>query len=137
MTAESASDRQQQWALVVRRAFGIPDLFVDEDAREALIGYLGDQLEENGWQNPTRGVCEPILDALMGLGAIGDLDDRLLSAEPRRAAAYQLLDTGLSKVDPQHLVFDASFEYPPEVVALAQQVLDRVGRYLREQPFGD
>jgi hypothetical protein len=82
-------------------------------------------------------VCEPILDALMGLGAIGDLDDRLLSAEPRRAAAYQLLDTGLSKVDPQHLVFDASFEYPPEVVALAQQVLDRVGRYLREQPFDD
>ena len=134
MTAESASDRQQQWALVVRRSFGIPDPVSNEDAREALIGSLRDQLHENGWQSPTRGTAEPIVDALIAFGTSGDLDDRLL---PPGDAAYRLIDKGLSAVDPEHLVFDMMFEYPPEVVAAIQQLLDRVSQYVREQSLGD
>jgi hypothetical protein len=130
MNAESTSDRQQQWELVVRRSFGIPDRVAGEDARKTLIGFFQDQLEENGWQSPTRGMCEPILDSLMALGASEDLDDRLLSAEMRRDAAYRLIDRGIAEVDPLHLVFDVRFEYPPQVVAVVQQVLDRIVQYI-------
>jgi hypothetical protein len=134
MTAESASDRQQQWVRIVRRSFGVPDLIPHAEARNALIGSLEDQLRENGWRSPTREIAEPMVDALMGLGAGEDVDDRLL---PAADAAHRLLEKGTTVVDPQHLVFDMMSEYPPEVVAVAQQVLDRVGQYVREQPVGD
>ena len=134
MTAESASDRQQQWALVVRRSFGIPDLASNEDAREALVRSLQDQLQENGWQSLTRGTAEPIVDALIALGASGDQDDRVL---PPRDAAFRLIDKGLSVIDPEHLVFDMAFEYPPEVVAAVEQMLVRVSQHTREQSLGD
>jgi hypothetical protein len=145
MTAESVSDRQQQWVLVVRRSFEISDVVSDEDARKALIGHLQEQLEGNGWQSPTRGIAEPLVDALMALGASGDIDDQLLPAGlgvsaptfTTRDAAYRLLDKGLTVVDPEHLVFDSMSELPSEVVGTAQQILDRVFEYVRKQPFGD
>jgi hypothetical protein len=137
MTDESPSDRQQQWELVVRRSFGISDLVAKRDAREALIRNFEDQLHENGWHIPSRGTAEPIVDALMALGAIEDLDDPTLTTRTTRDSAYRLIEKGLAVIDPEHLVFDMSFEYPREVVAAAEQVLDRVGRYVREQQFGD
>jgi hypothetical protein len=70
----------------------------------------------------------------MALATSGDVDDRLL---PAGDAAYRLLYEGTTLVDPQHLVFDVMSEYPPEVVAVAQQALDRVGHYVREQPLVD
>ena len=144
MTAESASDRQQQWVLVVRRSFEIPDLVGNEDAREALIGHLLEQLQENGWQSPTRGTAAPIVDALMAFGASEEIDDQLLPVGLGLSAptfttqdvAYRLLDRAMTVVDPEHLVFDVMSELPPEVVAVTQQVLDRVFQYVREQPFG-
>lgn len=137
MNAESGSHRQQQWLLVVRRSFGISDLATNEEARNALIESFQDDLQENGWQNPTRGMCEPLLDALLAMGASGDLEDGLLAAEMRRDDAYRLIDKGIAEVDPMHLVFDQRFEYPPEAVAAAQQVLDRIFQYVREHPFDD
>ncbi len=144
MTAESASDRQLQWELVVRRSFGISDLVADNDARETLIGCFEDQLRANGWQSLTRGIAEPIVSALMVLGANGELDDYLpaelglsVATFTSRDAAYRLLDHGMTVVDPEHLVFDMMSEFPPEVVATAQQVLYRIGQYARQQPFGD
>jgi hypothetical protein len=134
MTAESASDRQQQWELVVRRSFGIPDLVSSKDAREALVESFQDQLLENGWQSLTRGTAEPIVDALMALGASGDQDDGLF---PPRDAAYRLIDKGLSVIDPERLAFDMMFEYPPEVVAAVEQMLVKVSQHAREQPLGD
>ena len=129
----------------MRRSYGISDRVADKDAREALIECFEDQLHENGWQSVTRGIAEPIVDALMALGANGELDDHLLPAElglssatfTTRDAAYRLLDKGMTVVDPEHLVFGVMFEYPTEVFAAAQQVLDRIGQYAREQPFGD
>ena len=137
MNAESGSDRQQRWLLVVRRSFGISDLVSNEEARRALIEAFRDDLQENGWPNPTRGMCEPLLDALLAMGASGALEDRLLAADVPQDAAYRLIDTGIAEVDPMHLVFDRRFEYPPEAVAAAQQVLDQVFQYLREHPFDD
>jgi hypothetical protein len=137
MNAESGSHRQQQWLLVVRRSFGISDLVSNEEGRNALIENFQVDLRENGWQNPTRGMCEPLLDALLAMGASGDLADRLLAAEVPRDAAYRLIDKGIAEVDPMHLVFDKRFEYPPEAVAATQQVLDRIMHYLREHPFDD
>jgi hypothetical protein len=137
MNAESDPHRQLQWLLVVRRSFGISDFVSNEEARNALIENFQDNLQENGWQNPTRGMCEPLLDALLAMGESGDLADRLLAAEAPRDAAYRLIDKGIAEVDPMHLVFDKRFEYPPEAVAATQQVLDRVIQYLREHPFDD
>src|SRR5580692_11538923 len=121
MSARPNSDRQQRWVLVVRRSFGIPDLVSNEDAREAIIGSLLEQLQENGYRSPTRGAAEPIVDAFIAFGVGGNLDDSLL---PPGDAANQLIDKGLSEIDPEHLVFDMMFEYPPEVVAAVQQLLD-------------
>lgn len=143
MTAESATDRQRRWELVVRRSFEISDLVSHDDARRILIGQLQAQLEENGWQSPTRGTAEPIVDALMALGANEEIVDHLLpvgtgySVPPftTRDAAYRLLDRGLTVVDPEHLVFDPMSELPPEVVGTAQQVLDRICDYVRKQPW--
>ena len=145
MTAESASDRQQQWVLVVRRSFEISDVVSDEDARKQLIRHFQDQLEEHGWQLPTRGIAEPIVDALVALGASGDIDDQLLPTGidlsapsfTTREAAYRLLEKGLAVVDPEHLVFDPMSELPSEVVGAAQLVLDRICTYVRAQPFVD
>jgi hypothetical protein len=145
MNAESASDRQRQWVLVVRRSFEISDVVSSEDARSELIRHFQDQLEENGWDLPTRGIAEPIMDALVALGASGDRDDQLLptgidlsaSSFTTREAAYRLLEKGLTVVDPEHLVFDSMSELPSEVVSAAQQILDRICAYLRAQPFVD
>ncbi len=137
MNAESDPHRQQQWLLVVRRSFGISDLVSNEEGRNALIETLQDDLQENGWQNPTRGMCEPLLDALLAMGTSGDLADRLRAAEVPQDAPYRLIDKGIAEVDPMHLVFDKRFEYPPEAVAATQQVLDRIIQYLREHPFDD
>jgi hypothetical protein len=119
--------------LVVRRSFGIPDLVANEDAREVLVGSFEEQLRQNGWQSPSRVIAEPMVDALMALEPNGGLDDRLLPVDD---AAFRLLDRGTTVVDSQHLVLDVTSEYPPEIVAVAQHVLDRVGHYVREQPFG-
>ena len=70
------------------------------------------------------------MDALIAFGVGGDLDDSLL---PPGDAANRLIDEGLSEIDPEHLVFDMMFEYPPEVVEAIQQLLDRVSQYLRDQ----
>lgn len=143
MTAESASYRQHQWALVLRRSFGIPDLVDDDGARQALIASFQNQLQETGWQGPTRAIAEPLVTALMALEASGDLDDRLLPAGLGASgdapitpdAASRLIDRGMTVVDPEHLVFDVMGNYPTEVVVVAQQVLDRVCQHVREQPF--
>jgi hypothetical protein len=86
-----------------------------------------------------------MLDALIALGASGDLDDQMLPEELRvpaesvntRDAAHRILDKGISVVDPEYLVYDTRSEYPPEIVAVAQQVLDLIFAYIREQPFDD
>jgi hypothetical protein len=137
MNGEPDSPRQQQWHLVVRRSFGISDAVANEDARKALIEIFQAELRENGWQNPTRGMCEPLLDGLLALGTSGDLDDHLFSAEVGHNDAHRLIDKGIAEVDPLHLVFDTRFEYPPEAVAAAQHVLNRVFQYARENPFAD
>ena len=140
MTAASGSDRREQWALVIRRSFAIPDDVGADDARKTIIGYLEGQLRENGWQGPTRTVAEPIVDALIAAGAGGDRDDPLAllsnATFTGRDAAHRLLVMGLMIVDPEHLVFDARSGYPPEIIAAVEQVVDRVSHYVRELPFG-
>jgi hypothetical protein len=86
-----------------------------------------------------------MLEALIALGASGDLDDQMLPTELRvsadsvttRDAAHRLLDKGISVVDPEYLVYDTRSEYPPEIVAVAQHVLDLVFAYIRKTPFED
>lgn len=135
-------ERQQQWTLVVRRSFGISDLVGDEEATKALIGRVQDQLQESGWQGPRRAVAEPMVHALLGLETSGDLDDRLVPTglgisaptSVSREAACRLIDKGMTVVDPEHLVFDMSGDYAPEVVVVAQKVLDQICQYVCEQP---
>lgn len=145
MTAESDSDRQQRWTLVVRRSFGVPDLLDAEQARRELVRCLEEQLLESGWRSATRAVADPLVDALLGWGVHGDPDDFPFAVAgavpvgpfPTRDAARQLIDQGLSVADPEHLVFDPTEEYPPEVVAVAALALERVFRYEGDQLSGE
>jgi hypothetical protein len=145
MTSDSSSDPHEHWTYVARRSFGIPEAVDNEEARKLLVSHIEMKLQENGWRNAPHAIAQPMLDALIALGASGDLDDQLLPPELRasaegvtgRDAAHRLLDKGISVVDPEYLVFDMRSEYPPEVVAVAQEVLDLIFEYLREQPFDD
>lgn len=144
MDGESASDRHRRWTLIVRRSFGIPDTVADHDAREELVRSLEEQLHENGWEAPARAIAQPLVEALMALGRGGDPDDRLLPAMlvfsaatfTSRAAAYRLLESGTRIVDPEQLVFDVASGYPREIIAVAQEALERVSHYLRAESFG-
>ena len=145
MSNESDPDRQQQWTLCVRRSFGIPDVVGDEDARREIVRSFEDRLRENGWRSATRAIADPLVDAMLVMGASGDLDDLLLIAEqntvedtsPTRDAAHRVIARGLTVVDPEHLAFDVRSGYPPEIVETAGGVLDQVLQYRREHPYGD
>jgi hypothetical protein len=123
-----------QWEIVVRRSFGISDLVAKNEARETLIRFFEDELRVNGWHSAPRAVAQPVVDSLMVLEVIGDLSDPTFTT---RDGARRLVGHGIGVVDPEHLVYDARFEYPTEIVAAAQQMLARVEQYVREQPFGD
>ena len=143
MSATANWDREQ-WALVVRRSFEIPDPVSDGEAQDVLVGRVEELLRDNGWTSATRAVAEAVLEALVVMGASGDLDNLIPAADvsrsdpsvPTREAALRVLDTGTTIVDPEDLVFDGSGDYPPEIVASVQQVLDLVNHYLGEHPLG-
>lgn len=145
MSDESDSDRQQQWVLSVRRSFGISDLVGDEDARKEIVRCFEERLRENGWQIATRAISDPLVEAMIVMGASGDLDDLLLVAEqsisaetsPTRDAAHRVIDRGLTIVDPEHLAFDVRSGHPSEIVTTADDVLYQVLQYMREHPYGD
>lgn len=128
----------------MRHSLGIADLVSERDAREALIRTVEDELYNSGWRGPTRAIAAPVVEALMELGAIGDLDDDHLlrgklpppaASVASRDAAHRILDRGWTIVDPENLVFDRASECPPEVVIAVEQVLNRIGEYMRGQPF--
>jgi hypothetical protein len=114
----------------VRRSFGISDVVADHDARETLIRRFEDELEVTGWQSAPRAVAQPLVDSLMMLEVIGDLNDSNVTTQDR---AYRVVENGIAVVDPEHLVLDTRFGYPPEIVAATQQMLGRVEKYLGEQ----
>lgn len=134
MTRGSASDPQGQWQIVVRRSFGISDLVANEDARETLVRCFEDELQVSGWQSAPRAVAQPLVDSLMLLEVVGSLSDPAFTTRDR---AHRIVAHGIGVIDPEHLVYDARFEYPPEIVVAVQQMLARVEQYVREPPFDD
>lgn len=143
MTDASGADRRQQWVLVVRRSFGIADEVSHEDARGVLVEVIEAQLRASGWQRAPHAVAGPMVDVLMAFGANDCLDEKFLPVElpdsgdapARRDLAHRLVDEGMTRVDPEHLVFDARGEQAPEVVATAEVALGRVFEYVRAQPL--
>lgn len=144
MDVESPSGRHSEWTIVVGRSFGIPDTVGHLDARRIIIQSIEGQLQENGWQGATRAIAEPMLDALIELGANGGLDACLLPAEvgasadiaSTRDAAHRVMDRAIAVVDPEHLVIDVPGEYPSEILLTARHSVDQVVIYLREQSSG-
>jgi hypothetical protein len=134
MTSDSSSNRQDDWENVVRRSFGVSDVVAKDEARETLISLFQDALEVSGWQSAPRAVAQPLVDSLMVLEVIGDISDPAFTTPD---GARRLVAHGIGVVDPEHLAYDARSEYPPEIVAAAQQMLARVELYVREQPLGD
>jgi hypothetical protein len=134
LTSGSESDRQEEWEIVVRRSFGVSDLVAKNEARETLIKFFEDELQVSGWQSAPRAVAQPLVDSLMVLEVIGDLSDPAFTTRDR---ARRVVGHGIGVIDPEHLAYDVRFEYPPEIVAAAQQMLARVEQYVREQPFGE
>jgi hypothetical protein len=131
MVQGSETDRQEQWQIVVRRSFGIADLVAKKDARETLVSCFEDELQVSGWQSAPRAVAQPLVDSLMLLEVVGDLNDPAFTTLD---GARRIIAHGLEVADPEHLVYDARFEYPDEIVVAARQMLARVEQYVREQP---
>jgi hypothetical protein len=129
----STSDRREQWVIVVRRSFGISDVVAHNDAREILIGLFENELQVTGWQSAPRAVAQPVVDSLLLVDVIGDLNDATSTTRDR---ANRVVENGIAVVDPEHLVLDTRMGYPPEIVAAAQQMLERVEKYF-QQSNGD
>ena len=145
MDVDSSSYRHSEWAIVVGRSFGIPDSVGHVEARRITIECIQGQLQENGWHAATRAIAEPMLDALIELGANGGLDACLFPPETgtsaddvasTRDAAHRVIDRAISVVDPEHLVIDMPGEYPSEILLTAQHAVDQVVIYVRAQPSG-
>jgi hypothetical protein len=143
MNVES-SGRDLEWTIVVGRSFGIPDTVGHLDARRIIIECIEGQLRENGWQGASRAIAEPMLDALIELGANGGFDACLLPTEAgasadmanTRDAAHRIIDRAIAVVDPEHLVIDVPGEYPSEILLTARHSVEQVVIYLREQSSG-
>jgi hypothetical protein len=131
MSQGSMSRSQEKWQIAVRRSFGISDLVAGEDARETLVKCFEDELQVCGWQSAPRAVAQPLADSLMLLEVVGDLNDPASTTQDR---ARRIIAHGIGVIDPEHLVYEARFEYPDEIVMAAQQMLARVEQYVREQP---
>ena len=116
--------------IVVRRSFGISDVVADNDARETLIRFFEGELQVTGWQSAPRAVAQPLVDSLLLLDVIGDLNDSTFTTRDR---ANHVVANGIAVVDPEHLVLDTRFGYPPEIVAAVQQMLAWVEKYLGQQ----
>ena len=132
MTQGSGSGRQEQWQIVVRRSVGISDSVANEEARETLVRCFEDELQVSGWESAPRAVAQPLVDSLMLLEVVGSLSDPAFTTQDR---ARRVIAHGMGVIDPEHLAYDARFEYPPEIVAATRQMLDRVEQYVRDQPF--
>lgn len=133
MTTEPDEIRQQQWALVVWRSFGISDAMTHEEARKALVASIEEQLRENGWTSAPRAVADPMAAALLTFGARSEFDSRELSTEVSVDEANRLVDHGLMVIDPEQLAYDVRGEHPAEVVTVAQAALARVIEYAGQQ----
>jgi hypothetical protein len=133
MTSEFVSDCQQEWEQFVRRSFEISDALDHRDARELLLSCFEGYLRENGWELAPRGVAQPIVDSLLMLEVTGNPGDPSFGTQN---GAQRVIARGLSLIDPEELVYDARFEYPPEIIAATQQMLARIERHAREEPFG-
>jgi hypothetical protein len=134
MTRDSASGRQEEWQIVVRRSFGISDSVANEEARETLVRCFEDELQVSGWQSAPRAVAQPLADSLLQPEVVGNLSDPAFTTRDR---AHRIVAHGIGVIDPEHLVYDASFEYPPEIVVAAHQMLDRVEQYARGQALDE
>lgn len=134
MTRDAASGRQAEWQMIVRRSFGISDLATHEDARERLVELFGNELQESGWTSAPRAVAQPLVDSLMLLEVVGDLDDPAFTTLD---GANRLIGHGIGLIDPEHLAYEARFDYPAEIVVAVQAMLARIEQYVREQPFDD
>ena len=132
--APGSTSRQEQWVIVVRRSFGISDVVADNDARETLIRFFEGELQVTGWQSAPRAVAQPLVDSLLLLDVIGDLNDSTFTTRDR---ANHVVANGIAVVDPEHLVLDTRFGYPPEIVAAVQQMLAWVEKYLGQQSDED
>lgn len=136
-----SSDRHSEWVVVVGRSFGISDTVGHLETRRIIIESLEGHLQDHGWQGATRAIAEPMMDALVELGANGGFDSCIRPAEPgssadsasTRDAAHRVIDRAISVVDPEHLVIDAPGDYPYEILVTAQYAVDQVVIYLREQ----
>lgn len=145
MDVEPGAGRHSEWAVAVGRSFGISESVSDTEGRKIVIKRIQGQLQENGWRGATRAIAEPMLDALIELGASGGLDAYLrrpeagVSAETvgTRDAAHRVLDRATAVVDPEHLVIEVPGEYPSEILLVAQQAVDRVVVHVREQQRGN
>lgn len=134
MTQGSAPGRQADWQFVVRRSFGISDLATHEDARQALVKCFEDELQERGWQSAPRAVAQPLVDSLLLVEVVGNLDDPAFTTLD---GANRLIAHGIGVIDPEHLVYEAGFDFPPEIVVAVQEMLARVEQYVRGQPLDD
>jgi hypothetical protein len=71
--------QRDRWLLLLRRSLGLPDIMTERAARTAIKGrfvaaFDGDSPAESGWD-----VAEALLQAVLTLGARGELDDCLVS----------------------------------------------------------
>jgi hypothetical protein len=136
-TLSAMSLDEEDWRLLIRRAFRIPDLVADEVALEIISQVV---------YKPPRGVHSnadialrervglALIDATVGVGLAGELDRFLMSREEKITSRA----SGLLEVADRHICFLAeevsglTSEFPR---GSAEPILERVRRFVLKHPF--
>lgn len=129
-------DKGNRWWLRIRRAFGVPDLMSNDNARTLIEGQL---VAEARLPQPNgRDLVAVLLDAARRMGAAGELDDLLVPEEVGRYLELDLAphDRLFAGADLSDLALVDPDDRESATVA-ARLIVERVADHVRRQPFED
>jgi hypothetical protein len=75
----------REWWRLMRRAFKVPDIIRDENARLVILGSIVEWMRDDYPALPTAAIGNCIISAVLELAATGELDHLIL---PDSMAAY-------------------------------------------------
>jgi hypothetical protein len=136
MPRGSDQDRRADWLWLIRRSLGLPDIMTERAARTVIVGRIASTFDGGEATASGQGMAPDLLDAILDLGARGDLDDCLVNDESMirdlRVADIGIEDVG-SRVISQADVRGAT-PTMHRVGAAARAILTDVAAYVRDNP---
>jgi hypothetical protein len=133
----SDQDRRADWLWLIRRSLELPDIMTERAARAVIEGRIASTFDEGEATESARSMAADLLDAILDLGARGDLDDCLVDDESMirdlTMADIGIQDDG-SRVITQAPHIKGAADTLHRAGAAARTILTGVTAYVRDNP---